>query len=142
MHFSVGNLQECQFPLFISLNSTYQNRHGVEKGLSRFQNFHSTAASSSLSYHFRACAGQGRIIIPPIQREGKMDAIPIRIISNNDAIRALATRAFNAHGGFNANVEGSPVYILKLDMDENNRVSYILQAQRTRCRDREGLHPQ
>ncbi len=70
---------------------------------------------------------QESILIPEIAREGKMDAIPIRVISNNSAVQALATRAFNAHGGFNASLEGSPVYILKLDMDENNRVSYILQ---------------
>lgn len=67
------------------------------------------------------------ILIPQISREGKLDAIPIRIISNNESVQALAIRAFNAHGAFNANVEGSPVYILKLDMDDDNRVSYILQ---------------
>lgn len=83
-------------------------------------------AIASVTSYERAQA-QSSILIPEIAREGKMDAIPIRIISNNEAIKNLATRAFNAHGAFNANVDGSPVYILKLDMDENNRVSYILQ---------------
>lgn len=72
-------------------------------------------------------AAQESILIPEIAREGKMDAIPIRVISNDEAIQALATRAFNAHGAFNADVEGSPLYILKLDRDNNDRVSYILQ---------------
>ncbi len=72
-------------------------------------------------------SAQGSILIPEISREGKMDAIPIRVISNNEAVQALATRAFNAHGAFDASTEGSPLYILKLDLDENDRVSYILQ---------------
>ena len=70
---------------------------------------------------------QDSILIPEISREGKLDAIPIRIISNDEAVQALATRAFNAHGAFDANVEGAPVYILKLDRDDDNRISYILQ---------------
>ena len=70
---------------------------------------------------------QDSILIPEISREGKLDAIPIRIICNDEAVQALATRAFNAHGAFEANVEGAPVYILKLDRDDDSRISYILQ---------------
>ena len=69
---------------------------------------------------------QDSILIPEISREGKLDAIPIRIVSNDEGVQTLATRAFNAHGAFDANVEGAPVYILKLDRD-NDRISYILQ---------------
>jgi TolB protein len=70
---------------------------------------------------------QETILIPEISTAGKQEAIPIRINSNNEAIQSLATRAFNAHGAFNADVEGSPVYILRLDIDADNRVSYILK---------------
>ncbi len=70
---------------------------------------------------------QEAILIPEIKREGIQDQIPIRIVSNNEAIQSLATRAFKAHGAFNPEKDGSPVYILKLDMDDESRVSYILQ---------------
>ncbi len=70
---------------------------------------------------------QNSILIPEISRTGQVQTINIRIISNNESIQALATKAFNSHGVFNASADGAPVYILKLDLDEENRVSYILQ---------------
>lgn len=86
-----------------------------------------TLVSVSLLIGASHAYAQETILIPEIAREGKMDAIPIRIISNNESVQSLAVRAFNAHGAFKANTEGTPVYILKLDMDANNRVSYILK---------------
>jgi TolB protein len=74
-----------------------------------------------------ALVGQQSIVIPEITREGKQDAITLKVVSNDEGIQALATRAFNAHGAFDASSDGTPLYLLKLDLDADGRVSYVLQ---------------
>ena len=70
---------------------------------------------------------QDSILIPEIDREGKANAIPIRVAANDQALQTLVTHAFNSHGAFDVVSEGSPVYILKLDRDKDDRIAYILQ---------------
>lgn len=70
---------------------------------------------------------QDSILIPEIVREGKANAIPIRVAANDQALQTLVTHAFNSHGAFDVVSEGSPVYILKLDRDKDDRIAYILQ---------------
>ena len=70
---------------------------------------------------------QESILIPEIVREGKANAIPIRVVANDQALQTIVTHAFNSHGAFDVIKDGSPVYILKLDRDKDDRIAYILQ---------------